>query len=61
LGTKPETYLISELPTTDEPDLLTELAPLLRARRDLDSKDVEYLEDLIGAAIRRFRLEHSDG
>jgi hypothetical protein len=60
LGTKPETYLVSEIPMTAEPDLLTELAPLLRARKDLDSNDVEYLEELIGAAVRRFRVEHSE-
>jgi transcriptional regulator with XRE-family HTH domain len=39
----------------EEPELLATLAPLLRARRDLDEKDVAYLEELIGAAARRFR------
>jgi hypothetical protein len=40
-----------------EPDLLTELAPLLRARSDLSEQDVEYLEELIGAAMKRFKSE----
>ncbi|MDQ0212209.1 helix-turn-helix domain-containing protein [Arthrobacter bambusae] len=45
-------------PSTDEePELVVQLAPLLRARRDLDDKDVEYLEELIGGAVRRFRAD----
>lgn len=35
-----------------EPDLLTQLAPLLRARKDLDRRDVSYLEDVIRATVR---------
>jgi transcriptional regulator with XRE-family HTH domain len=47
-------------PSTDEePELVVQLAPLLRARRDLDDKDVEYLEELIGGAVRRFRADRS--
>lgn len=60
LGTKPETYLVSEIEPTPNPDLLTELAPLLRARKDLAPEDVRYLEDVIGAAIRRFRAEQGE-
>lgn len=41
----------------DEPDLVATLAPLLRARKDLTGKDVEYLEQVIGAAARRFQAE----
>jgi transcriptional regulator with XRE-family HTH domain len=40
-----------------EPDLVTELVPLLRARKDLSEQDVAYLEDVIGAAVRHFRSE----
>lgn len=43
----------------EEPELVVQLAPLLRARRDLDDKDVEYLEELIGGAVRRFRADRS--
>lgn len=35
-----------------EPDLVTQLAPLLRARPDLDKRDVAYLEDVIRATVR---------
>ena len=45
--------------TDEEPELVVQLAPLLRARRDLDDKDVEYLEELIGGAVRRFRADRS--
>lgn len=49
-------------PSTDEePELVVQLAPLLRARRDLDDKDVEYLEELISGAVRRFRADRSKG
>jgi len=41
----------------EEPELVAALAPLLRARKDLSEQDVAYLEDLIGAAARRFRSE----
>jgi len=38
--------------TQPEPDLVAQLAPLLRARRDLDKRDVAYLEEVIRATIR---------
>lgn len=41
----------------EEPDLVAQLVPLLRARKDLTSMDVEYLEEVIGAAAKRFRAE----
>jgi transcriptional regulator with XRE-family HTH domain len=45
----------------EEPPLMAELAPLLRARRDLNTGDKKYLEELIGAAMRRFTAEQSTG
>ena len=36
-----------------EPELMTQLAPLLRARKDLTPADVQYLEDVIAATVRR--------
>lgn len=42
----------------EQPDLVAQLVPLLRARKDLTSNDIEYLEDVIGAAARRFRAEN---
>ena len=38
---------------------MAELAPLLRARQDLNSEDKKYLEELIGAAMRRFTAERA--
>ena len=40
--------------TAPEPELMAELAPLLRARTDLNAEDVRYLQEIIGAAVRRF-------
>jgi transcriptional regulator with XRE-family HTH domain len=61
LGMPAERFLSSGQPPAREPDLLTQLAPLLRARRDLSDADITYLEDLIAAAVRRFRAERGDG
>lgn len=41
----------------EEPELVASLVPLLRARRDLSEGDVDYLQEVIGAAARRFRTE----
>lgn len=41
----------------EEPELVASLTPLLRARRDLSDADVEYLQQVIAAAARRFRAE----
>lgn len=46
-------------PESPEPDLVASLAPLLRARRDLEPEDVEHLEQLIGSAARRFHRERA--
>lgn len=43
-----------------EPDLVAQLVPLLRARKDLKPQDIEYLEEVIGAAAKRFRAESDD-
>lgn len=40
-----------------EPDLMAQLAPLLRARKDLTSTDIEYLEQIIGATVARARKQ----
>jgi len=53
-----EKFMIDEdTAPRDEPPLLAQLAPLLRARTDLDADDVKYLEEIIGAAVRRFDNE----
>ncbi|MER6667412.1 helix-turn-helix transcriptional regulator [Amycolatopsis japonica] len=43
----------------EPPDLVAELAPLLRARPDLEPEDVEHLEELIGSAVRRFSADRA--
>jgi transcriptional regulator with XRE-family HTH domain len=40
-----------------EPDLMAQLAPLLRARKDLSETDVKYLQQVIGATIERTRAQ----
>ena len=50
-------YIRGEDQSTEEPELVAALAPLLRARRDLKREDVEMLEELIGAAAKRFQSE----
>jgi transcriptional regulator with XRE-family HTH domain len=43
----------------EEPDLVALLAPLLRARRDLDDKDIDHLQELIRSAVRHFEADRS--
>lgn len=43
-----------------EPDLVTQLAPLLRARKDLDRRDISYLEDIIRATVRHAQAARTD-
>jgi transcriptional regulator with XRE-family HTH domain len=38
-----------------EPDIVLSLAPLLRARKDLNDEDVEHLQVLFTAAVEQFR------
>lgn len=55
-----EAFMIDEdTAPRKEPPLLAQLAPLLRARTDLDADDVRYLEEVIGAAVRRFDSERA--
>jgi transcriptional regulator with XRE-family HTH domain len=61
LGLPADSFLMSgEAIPHDEPDLVAQLAPLLRARSDLDEQDAQYLEDLISVAVRRFKAERSE-
>lgn len=56
LGVSSEQFISSSAPTKD-PDLVTQLAPLLRARKDLSSKEIGYLEDVIKAAMKFVKAE----
>lgn len=37
-----------------EPDLVAQLSPLFRARKDLSAEQITHLEQLIGSAVRHF-------
>src|SRR5262249_20258894 len=50
----------TDRPTQHEPDLVTQLAPLLRARKDLNAQDIAYLEDVIRATVRHARESRED-
>ncbi|AYC39771.1 helix-turn-helix domain-containing protein [Streptomyces griseorubiginosus] len=59
LGISAETFMVDPEggqrdDRAEEPELMAQLAPLLRARSDLGADDVTYLEEVIGAAMRRF-------
>lgn len=53
LGMEAERFLIDEAAESPQPELMAELAPLLRARKDLDEEDILYLQDVIQATLRR--------
>lgn len=63
LGVPAEKFMIDDdttvRPGSQELPLVAELAPLLRARRDLRPEDVEHLEQIIGSAVRRFAAERT--
>ncbi len=60
LSVPAERFMIDDEETArQEPELMAELAPLLRARQDLNSEDKKYLEELISAAMRRFTAERA--
>lgn len=44
-----------------ETDLVAQLAPLLRARQDLDKRDVAYLEEVIRATVRHAQATREEG
>lgn len=50
-----ETFFRHHDGSAEEPALMAQLAPLLRARKDLTNQDVEYLEDIIAVALKRTR------
>jgi transcriptional regulator with XRE-family HTH domain len=54
-----EQFMIDEDDQADrpEPELSAQLAPLLRARKDLSGADVTYLEDVIRATVRRAKAD----
>lgn len=61
LGADADSFMVQEGQEAqhDEQDLVAQLAPLLRARKDLAPPDVEHLEDLIRAAVKRFQSDRA--
>jgi len=58
-----ETFMKNETGLNDnneEPELTAQLAPLLRARKDLSEADVELLEDVIRATVRRAKADRHE-
>lgn len=60
LGLPAEQFFVNPEARTErhEPELMTQLAPLLRARQDLSTADVDYLEEIIAATVRRTQSKH---
>ena len=56
LGMSAESFMMSDDDNeVQEPEWAAQLAPLLRANKDLDADDVKYLEEVIQATVRRAR------
>jgi transcriptional regulator with XRE-family HTH domain len=60
LGMPAEQFMVGDQPREPEPELLTQLAPLLRARQDLTPADVTHLEEVIQAAVRRAKAARQE-
>jgi len=64
LGQPADTFLVSSsMVPVEDPDLVAQIAPVLRARRDIDETDARYLEDLIkvGSQGLRTKMNHKFG
>jgi len=59
LGVPAEEFIDDVNETRAAPDVLVQLAPLLRAQKDLDEVDVKYLEQVIAATLERARSKGS--
>ncbi|HUX05627.1 MAG TPA: helix-turn-helix transcriptional regulator [Acidimicrobiales bacterium] len=57
LGMSPDSFINSDA-TAEAPDLSAQLAPLLRARKDLSPSEIRYLEDVFNAAVNFVMAEH---
>lgn len=62
LGQPAERFITSDQDrSADEPALMAELAPLLRARSDLDEDGADRLQALFAEALTKFRAERAHG
>lgn len=55
-----ETFLVEQGEPRAQPELAAELAPLLRARADLDEADVAMLQEVLRATLRRTAAQRRD-
>jgi transcriptional regulator with XRE-family HTH domain len=60
LGLPAEQFMVGGEASPREPDLVTQMAPLLRARSDLSKADIDYLEEVIRATVRRAQAARSE-
>lgn len=61
LGMPAEKFLIDEDETSQrQPELTSELVPLLRASRDLDEDDIAMLQEVIQATLKRAAARRSE-
>ena len=64
LGQSADTFLVSgSMAPAEDPDLVAQIAPVLRARRDIDEADARYLEDLLKVASQglKTKMNHKFG
>ena len=60
LGMPAERFLVGEDESTKQPQLMAELVPLLRARKDLDETDVQMLEQVIAATLKAVNAKRGE-
>ncbi|MGW9068026.1 helix-turn-helix domain-containing protein [Streptomyces yangpuensis] len=62
LGVPAERFIAAgiERDEPEQPELMTQIGPLLRARKDLAPEDVAYLEAVIQATVRRVKALPQD-
>lgn len=64
LGQPADSFLVSDSTVpVEDPDLVAQIAPMLRARRDIGEADARYLEDLlkVGSQGLRTKMNHKFG
>ncbi len=60
LGIPAERFLAEDGEQISGPELTSELVPLLRASKDLDEADIEMLQEVIQATLRRAAARRSE-
>lgn len=64
LGMPAASFLAEDKPSgatpESRPDLMAQIAPLLRARNEFKPHEIDYLEDVFRATIRKVRADQAD-